>query len=756
MNSCHEYSHSDEYESDGVEVEAIDSDMEVSEPDSESCLADLDSDGEDSNSDMSIDPIQQSLYENSEMTVEEAVTNVLDMLITHKFSKTALKDQLKLINSMLPSGHKMPKSLYQFFKYVENKAPPCNTIKHFFCKNCEVYISEQGNVCTYCEEINMSYFYEIDIIDQLVRLFEVDRCDDKLMNISFNEEIINDICDGSEYRRVNHQRQKYDLTLVLYTDGISLIKSSTSHCWPLMFVVAELPPDIRYKNIIIAGIWYEKTIKPPMNLFLMPFCQKILNNKTIYWKSSSTNEVNCSTISAPLFIADAPARAQIQNILNFNGEYGCNICELKTIALENIDGKKLVRTYPYKKELKLRNQNEMEKQAENVEQNEKATHCMGVKGRTIVSCLPMIDVSTCFVPEFMHSVLLGVTKQFLNVWLNKKGDWRVIKKIKQIDNFLLNIKPVKAVGRMPRSLKSFRMFKATELFNWLIYYSLPTLENNMPEIYIQHWMLLVISIYNLVQQKIVISKHLKEAEILLDHFVKEIPLLYGDRELSYNMHQLQHLCLAVRRWGPLWATSAFPFEDKNGLIAKSVHGTRYLNTEIINNVKIAQGASALKKRLDSMTSTPAELVQVLGKHKPFCPNSFQLDTLESMALDTNKSFFYDRAKFKNTIFTSTMYKETKSNNYTIKLKCNNFDEYVIINCFIQNNNTFYLFVQKMDLVVTTNFVHNTLKSKVKHIIPFKETNTYSVIKFEDIQSIHPVMQVGNYLCNIVKTFNTIF
>ena len=89
----------------------------------------------------------------------------------------------------------------------------------------------------------------------------------------------------------------------------------------------------------------------------------------------------------------------------------------------------------------------------------------------------------------------------------------------------------------------------------------------------------------------------------------------------------------------LWATSAFPFEDKNGLIAKSVHGTRHLNTEIINNVKIAQAASALKKRLVSTTSTPAELVQVLGKHKHFCPNSFQLYTLESMDLDPNKSFF---------------------------------------------------------------------------------------------------------------------
>lgn len=31
----------------------------------------------------------------------------------------------------------------------------------------------------------------------------------------------------------------------------------------------------------------------------------------------------------------------------------------------------------------------------------------GVKGYSILSCVPLIDIGTCVLPEYMHSVLLG-------------------------------------------------------------------------------------------------------------------------------------------------------------------------------------------------------------------------------------------------------------------------------------------------------------------------------------------------------------
>lgn len=87
---------------------------------------------------------------------------------------------------------------------------------------------------------------------------------------------ISDITDGSEYKRVNFRqnREEYDLTLMLNTDGLSLIKSSKSNCWPLMFQIMELPQHLRDKFIIIGGLWYDNQ-KPVMNAILHPFCLKL-------------------------------------------------------------------------------------------------------------------------------------------------------------------------------------------------------------------------------------------------------------------------------------------------------------------------------------------------------------------------------------------------------------------------------------------------------------------------------------------------
>lgn len=111
-----------------------------------------------------------------------------------------------------------------------------------------------------------------------------------------------------------------------------------------------------------------------------------------------------SKIIAPLFIADAPARAQIQNILNFNGKYGCNICEIKTKRCKPVFGKKIIRVYAFpQKQIKLRTAEKMEAQAERI-LIERKQHIKYIKGYSVVSVLPLLDLSTCVLPEYIHSV----------------------------------------------------------------------------------------------------------------------------------------------------------------------------------------------------------------------------------------------------------------------------------------------------------------------------------------------------------------
>ena len=60
-------------------------------------------------------------------------------------------------------------------------------------------------------------------------------------------------------------------------------------------------------------------------------------------------------------------------------------------------------------------------------------------------------------------------------------------------------------------------------------------------------------------------------------YLAKIILFSGERYMTANIHGLLHLPNSVRKLGPLWVHSCFPFEAANGVILKLFHGTQ--NTE---------------------------------------------------------------------------------------------------------------------------------------------------------------------------------
>lgn len=698
---------------------------------------------------------QTMIYENADISLDQAVFSILDLWVKQKLSKTTLNLQLKLFQSMLPKFNCLPSSIYKFFKYVENQVPPCSIIKHYFCRNCLVYISSTLiETCNECQEKEIAYFFELDFINQIKRLFETSTIS-KLFKEFKTKQFLSDITDGTEYQRVNIGRHKFDITLIMYTDGVSLSKSSKTHCWPLMLTIAELPPEVRNNHIITAGLWFDRTLKPPMNLFLQPFCMKIQKCfDGIEWTDPLTGKNITSIIKAPLLIADAPARAQVLNMLNFNGRFGCNLCEIETKQCSQVSGKRRVRIYPYKKNLILRYGSRMENQAANVDDSNDLVHIKGVKGYSILSCLPRLDLGTCVIPEYMHSVLLGVVKQVLRIWLCKRGPWKIKKKFKKIDKFLLKIKPNQSFSRMPRSILDFKSYKASELYSWLLFYSIPTLEKILPEVYLQHWMLLVISMFNLLQQKIKLE-HIKQSNDLLHAFVKGVKLLYGEREMSYNIHQLLHLSLCVERWGPLWGTSAFAFESRNGFLARIVHGTNKMGEEMMNNLKIAEGANVIKNRVKLQDVSGSRNVfdcQSLGKAVWYKDNT---DLLLSSDLDPKSIHFYRRVKINNVTFTSLFYKSTKTNNYTVEFVFKDDSVlYGIIDIFFVYSGNLYFIVKCLDVDEINILQHNKSKATLQHIIPVVDTNNIKLFHIEQIKHLSHLLRVGKYVCkkpNLLKT-----
>ena len=90
--------------------------------------------------------------------------------------------------------------------------------------------------------------------------------------------LIKDIKDGQKYIEANkmYNFRPYFLNLILHTDGITLVNTNHSNCWPLMFAIAEVPINLRSNWIILNGVCRSST---KYEYIFRTFCKK---NKTLF------------------------------------------------------------------------------------------------------------------------------------------------------------------------------------------------------------------------------------------------------------------------------------------------------------------------------------------------------------------------------------------------------------------------------------------------------------------------------------------
>ncbi|CAN8023459.1 unnamed protein product, partial [Ixodes persulcatus] len=81
-----------------------------------------------------------------------------------------------------------------------------------------------------------------------------------------------------------------------------------------------------------------------------------------------------------------------------------------------------------------------------------------------------------------------------------------------------------------------------------------------------------------------------------ERFVMQMGRLYGKQDMSFNVHQLVHLVASVEAWGPLWATSCFPFEGKNAVILSYISETRGVAEQIATKFLRWQNVMAWKEK----------------------------------------------------------------------------------------------------------------------------------------------------------------
>lgn len=84
-----------------------------------------------------------------------------------------------------------------------------------------------------------------------------------------------------------------------------------------------------------------------------------------------------------------------------------------------------------------------------------------MKGPSWLDTVPGFDFVRGTTVDYMHCVLLGVTRQLIRLWFetqHSKELWYIGNKVTEVDSRLLDLKPPSEMKRTPRSMENTRKF----------------------------------------------------------------------------------------------------------------------------------------------------------------------------------------------------------------------------------------------------------------------------------------------------------
>lgn len=188
--------------------------------------------------------------------------------------------------------------------------------------------------------------------------------------------------------------------------------------------------------------------------------------------------------------------------------------------------------------------------------------------------------------DYLHTVLLGVMKKLIKMWLCGNPVARQPSaQVQRISDRLLNIavSQPRELQRKIRSLSNFGYFKGTEFRSFLLYAGPVALKDILPIHQYQHFLLLHSSI-SILCDKETCTTHTDLVRNMLNTFVNDMAEIYGDENVIYNVHCLTHLVDDVQLFGSLDEFSSFPFESYMFQIKRLLHKNSQPLAEISNRI----------------------------------------------------------------------------------------------------------------------------------------------------------------------------
>lgn len=378
--------------------------------------------------------------------------------------------------------------------------------------------------------------------------------------------------------------RKGTFTLTMNTDGVPLYNSSSVSLWPVFLVINELQPSERFlmQNVIVWGIWQGRG-KPVFRSFLKPLTTEL---NSLYYDGVIVGEDKVK-IKLTCVTMDLQAKCQVMEMVPHNGQYSCVTCE--TPGLVTKKGKGHTKCFPVADPCPSRSSPSVLKNAEDAIQCSSG-HVKGIKNVSVLFDIDHFDPVDGVVPDYMHGVLLGTTKKLLSLWTSRQSagqPYYIGDKLKEIDNRLAKMKPTDNFSRIPRSIEHhLPHWKASEFQHWLLFYSIPCLHGILPPPFLDNLCYLVDGVYMLLGE-ILSNQDINNAELNLAKFQISFENLYGVSNCGLNVHNIGcHVAHYARLHGPLWGWSCFAFEDMNGILLRSAHGTGNVSRQLLQTLLV--------------------------------------------------------------------------------------------------------------------------------------------------------------------------
>ena len=326
------------------------------------------------------------------------------------------------------------------------------------------------------------------------------------------------------------------LEISLNVDGLPLFKRSRTSLWPVLCAVVNLKPVVVFPVVLTCG---------PSKPNDLEFLEELIRDLDNILDNGLQDDGRLIEVSLRCIVCDAPARALVEGTKLCSGYFGCDKCKQKGLWIGRV-------TYPLVKGVDLRTDASFRQQEDEEHHHSTSPFCN----------LP-IDMIKTFPIDYMHQLCLGVMRKLVLTWMRGKREVKMSAgQVETISNKLVDLKSCipNTFARKPRSLSDVDRWKATEFLQFLLYTGKIVLNGTLKQEQFEHFLCLSVASCILVCPTLA-KLHRDYAKQLMEYFVEQGKILYGDEFLVYNVHSMVHLADEVKEFGSLDACSSFPFEN---------------------------------------------------------------------------------------------------------------------------------------------------------------------------------------------------